>query len=131
MINRNKPQRILWYEASGFLFIIVLSWVDELFNLPSLLFGGTEHSNWREAAMETIIVLTVWLIVFLLTRRLLARLYYLEKFLRVCAWCRKIGRGDEWLSMEQYFDKDFDVKTSHGLCPACAKKMMPDESDEA
>jgi hypothetical protein len=123
MINRKKGRRILWYEGLGFFLIISLSWADEMLNLPYLIFPGPGHSNWREAAMETIVVLTVWLVVFVLTRRLLARLYYLEGFLRVCAWCHKIGHGEEWLPMEQYFERGFHIDTSHGICPACAQKM--------
>jgi hypothetical protein len=123
MINRKKAQRILWYEAIGFLLIIALSWLDELLSLPARLFGGVQHTNWREAAMETTIVLAVWLVVFVFTKRLLVRLYYLEGFLRVCAWCRKIGHDDEWMPLETYFSKGFDIKTSHSICPACAKKM--------
>lgn len=123
MRKRSKPQRILWYQALGFLVIIALSWLDELFNLPYRLFPGPGHSNWREAAIETFIVLAVWAFTFVLTKRILTRLHYLEGFLRVCAWCRKIGEDDDWFSMEQYFDQSFSVKTSHGLCPDCAKKM--------
>ena len=124
MKNRRKGQQILWYQAFGFLLIIILSWMDELLSLPARLFGGIQHSNWREAAMETIVALAVWLIVYALTKRLLARLYYLEGFLRVCAWCRKIGQSDKWLPVERYFSKGFDIKTSHGLCPDCEQKMM-------
>jgi hypothetical protein len=123
MTRRIKSRWILWYQALGFLLLIMMSWLDELLNLPYRLFPGPGHSNWREAAMETLMILAVWTVAFILTRRLLARLHYLEEFLKVCAWCRRIGKGDDWFSMEQFFDKSFSVKTSHGICPDCAKKM--------
>ncbi len=121
MTNLKRPQLILWYENIGFLAIIILSWANELLDLPRHIFGGNTRVNWREAAMETVLVLIVWLSVHVVTKRLLARLYYLEGFLRICAWCRKVAHDDEWLTMEQYFERGFRLKTSHAMCPDCAK----------
>ncbi len=103
MAAPRASERILWYENLGFLALILLFWANELLDLPRLLFGGKTRMNWREAALESLLALAVWLVVHLLTRRLLARLHYLERFLKVCAWCWKIGDGDDWLPMEQYF----------------------------
>lgn len=122
MNTRNPQSRILWYQALGFLVIIALSWLDELISLPRLLFGGPPTApDWHEAALETALTLAVWLPVFLVTRRLLARLYHVERFIRVCASCRRIGDGDEWMPMEEYFAKGFDQRTSHPICLDCAK----------
>ncbi len=126
MTHLKKPQRILWYGNGGFLAIIILSWTNELLDLPRLLFGGKTQTNWREAAIETFLVVVVWITVHTATKRLLARVHYLEGFLRVCAWCRKISHDDEWLPVEQYFAKGFDIETSHGICPACAEKAISD-----
>jgi len=124
VMNAKKAQRILWYESIGFLLLIALSWMDELLSLPHLLFGGGPHSNWHEATLESAFLIVVWVIVFLLTKRLLVRLYYMEGFLRVCAWCRKIGHEDEWTTVEDYFKKGFGTKTSHGMCPDCQQKWL-------
>jgi hypothetical protein len=126
-----KPRRILWYENLGFLAIIVLSWLDELAGLPRLVFGGDTRVNWRESAMETILVVIVWGLVHFATKKLLDRLHYLEGFQRICSWCKKVAYHDEWLPIEEYFERGFSVRTSHGICPACAKKMdesIPDSS---
>ena len=119
----NKPQLILWYEDLGFFGIIILSWLNEMIDLPHHLFGGNTQINWRESAMETLVVLVVWILVHRVTKKLLKRLYYLEGFIRICAWCRKVNHDDEWLPIEQYFERGFDMKTSHAMCPECAKKM--------
>ena len=87
--------------------------------------------NWREAAIETLLVVVVWVAVHVVTKRLLARLHYLEGFLRVCAWCRKISHDDDWLPVEDYFAKGFEIKTSHGICPVCAKKALSDAKNTA
>ena len=55
-------------------------------------------------------------------RRLLRRLHHLEEFVLVCSWCRKVGHGGEWLTMEEYFGSKFDTHTTHGVCPACARQ---------
>lgn len=56
----------------------------------------------------------------------MAHLLYLEGFLRVCAWCRKVGYNDKWLTLEDYFDAGFHVGTTHGMCPDCFRKMEED-----
>ncbi len=131
MTNLKKPRRIMLFENIGFIAVILLSWANEFFDLPRRVFGGHTQVNWRESAMETLLVLIVWGSVHVVTKKLLARLYYLEGFLRVCAWCRKIGQDDAWLPLEEFFSKGFDVKTSHGICPACAEKVLAGEKKAA
>ena len=89
--------RILAIETIGFVLIIALSWADELFGLPDLIFGSGHRVNWPEGVLETGIILLVAVPVLALTRRLVARLHYLEGFLRVCGWCRKVSSGSEWV----------------------------------
>jgi hypothetical protein len=131
MTTTKTSSQLLWYEAFGFLLIIALSWLNELLSLPSRVFGGVPHSNWRESAMESLVALAVWLGLFLITKRILQRLYYLENFIRVCAWCRKIGEGDKWLSLEEYFSEGFAIKTSHGICSECANNLRAKRPHEA
>lgn len=115
--------RLLLYQAVGCLLLIAVSWLDELLDLPTLIFGSAPGHNWHEAMLETGFILGVAAPVFWLTRRLVKRLVYLENFLRVCAWCRKIGVDDEWVSLEQYFHHELKTLTSHGMCPECFEKL--------
>ena len=123
MNTRKQANYVLWIEALGFLAIISFSWLDELVSLPRRLFGPPPPVNWAEAVIETAVVLVVWFVVHRFTRRLLRRLHYLEEFLRVCAWCRRIDSGGEWMPLEQYFSREFSTKTSHGMCPECVRQM--------
>lgn len=124
MIHRNKVKQILWFETLGFLLLILLSWLDELVSLPQLLFGGSAHGpDWHEAMLESSALVIVWCVVIIYTRRLMRRLFYLDGFLRLCAWCRKIGYEDEWITTEDYFSRGFATKTSHGICPACKAQL--------
>jgi hypothetical protein len=111
--------RILWYEAIGFLAIIVLSWINELSDLPHVVSGVPYVPNWRESALETPIVVLVAIPVMIVTKRLVSRLYYLEGFLRICAWCKKLEHDNEWVPVEEFFERTFQTETSHGMCQAC------------
>lgn len=131
MINRKRTRRILWYETVGFLALITLSWLNELVSLPHLIFGSGEHSSIHEAVMETSALVVVWFVVIVFTKRLMRRLFYLDGFLRLCAWCRKIGHEDEWTTLENYFDRGFNIKTSHGMCPECLAKWAEQDKMDA
>jgi hypothetical protein len=117
------PSNIYRIEAFGFSAIIALSWANELIGLPGIIWGGPVTLNWHEAALETFIALLVWVSVHLVTRKIVKRLRYLEEFLRVCAWCHKIGHGSEWLPIDEYFRRQLATRTSHGICPDCARKL--------
>jgi hypothetical protein len=120
--TKERGDSILWIEAFGFSLLIMLSWVTEAIRIPHFLFGEPFTSNWHRAALRTIVILLIWTWVHLATRRLLKRLHYLEEFLRICGWCRKVEHGGEWMPMETYFNSKFATRTSHGMCPECLAK---------
>jgi hypothetical protein len=116
---------LLLYESLGFVLLITVSWLDELMGLPALLFGSAVQPNWHEAALETVIILGAAIPTLWLTRRLVRRLVYLEGFLHVCAWCRKINvNDDQWMPMEEYFKTELNTKTTHGICQECSEKFL-------
>lgn len=55
-----------------------------------------------------------------------------ENILQVCCYCKKIradqpfevGKGP-WLSLEDYFEKVNGILCSHGCCPECFEKAIP------
>lgn len=57
----------------------------------------------------------------------LAEIKTLQGLIPICANCKKV-RNDEgyWLQIEKYIQERSDVKFSHSICPACAKKLYPD-----
>ncbi|MBI2682385.1 MAG: PAS domain S-box protein [Acidobacteriales bacterium] len=59
----------------------------------------------------------------------LGKVKTLSGLLPICAWCRKI-RDDEgkWNSLEAYITQRTEAKPTHGLCPECAQKHFPAES---
>ncbi|HEY5041776.1 MAG TPA: hypothetical protein VIK53_07205 [Verrucomicrobiae bacterium] len=122
--TKQKGNSILWIEAIGFSLIIGLSWLTEAIRIPHLIYDEPFTPNWHRALLRTLVVLAIWAWVHLATQRLLKRLHYLEKFLRICSWCRKVCDHDQWLTMENYFNSKFATQTSHGMCPECLKKKI-------
>jgi hypothetical protein len=108
---------VLWYEISAFCLLIAISWGNEF--LSPRLFGSDQSPSIEEGVLETIVIVIVAIPIVLLTRRVVTRLFYLEGFLNVCAWCEKVEHGGSWIPVADFFKKRFDVETSHGMCPAC------------
>lgn len=120
--TRKRWNSILWIEAFGFSLIIVLSWLTEIVRIPHLLFDESFVPNWKRAILRTLVVGLIWVWVHLATRKLLQRLHYLEDFLRICGWCRKVCSDGKWVGMEEYFNSKFSTQTTHGMCPECLQK---------
>lgn len=115
---------VIYIEIVAFLLIIAISWADELFGLSELILGGPHTHDWHEAAFESAMTISVAIPTLIFTKRVVDRMHELEEFLRVCAWCRKVGnKEDKWYSLEEYFENEFSTKTSHGICPSCAANM--------
>lgn len=122
--THTSGRNILRQQAIGFSILIALMWVVEILRVPHHVFGESPEFLWMRALARTGIVALVWTIVHFSTRRLLQRLHELEEFLLICAWCRKVGDNDRWLTLEDYFDSKFATGTSHGICPECAAKQL-------
>jgi hypothetical protein len=113
-------RRVLLCQSAGFLAIIALSWFDEVIDLRSLVLGNNPYiSDFRESALEMLFVLAVWLLVAGTTQRLFSRVSHLEKYLRVCAWCHRVGTGREWLKFEEFLERRFETRTTHAICEEC------------
>lgn len=124
MEKRSPISKVLLYQSVGFLAIIAFNWFNELVALPSLLFSGQAIiSDYRETSLKMLLVLLVWFLVARSTRRMLARMRYLEGFMRICAWCHHIDYKGSWVSMEEFLEKGFDTPTTHGICPICLEQQ--------
>lgn len=115
-----KFSKVLMYQNVGFLAVIAMGFLDEMIRLSSLVFGASGESwELRRATVGMLLVLAVWFLVGRFTQRALARLHYLEKFLRVCSWCWQIDYKGQWMPLEQFMKEGFDTPTTHGICPHC------------
>lgn len=126
--------KILIYQHLGFLTIITICWLNEWLKLPSLIFSNHPFAFvYRKSTLDMLLVLAVWLLVSGVTRRLLERLRYLEGFLRMCSWCRRMHYHGEWMPLEEFMRKGYDTPTTHGICPDClrAQKEALERAKEA
>ena len=124
MKKNSQLTRIVLYQNLGFLAIIVLSYLDELIQLPALIFSGHPFDFiYRQMTLDMLLVLAVWFLVSNSTRRILERVRYLEKFMRVCAWCRRIKYNGQWMPLEEFMRQGFDTPTTHGTCQDCLDKQ--------
>lgn len=125
-MEKTSPiSKVMLYQSVGFIAIIALIFLDELLALPSLIFGENSLiSDFRETSLKMLLILTVWFVVAGSTRRILARVRYLERFMRICAWCHHIDFKGQWVSLEDFLQRGFDTPTTHGICPICLAKQQ-------
>ena len=124
MKKHSHATKIVLCEHLGFLSIMVLCFLDELLKLPSLIFSDNPLPFlYQRSTIELLLVLAVWLLVVGTTRRLLKRVKYLEDFMRICAWCRRIRYKDEWIPFEDFLEQRFEATTTHGICRDCLDKQ--------
>jgi hypothetical protein len=117
--------RIIVFQNLGFLVILLICYLDDLLKLPALVFSGHPFAFlFRRTTLEFLLVLAVWFLVSSSTRRILEHVQYLEKFMRVCAWCRRIHFQGEWMPLEKFMRQGFDTPTTHGICTECLQKQQ-------
>src|SRR5712675_3606903 len=101
MKKNSQLTKIVLYQNLGFLGIIILCFLDELLKLPALIFSDHPFAFvYRRTTLEMLLVLAVWFLVSTSTRRIMEHVRYLEKFMRVCSWCRRINYHGEWMPLE-------------------------------
>ncbi len=118
-------QKALLWQSLGFLIVVVLTWSDALFDLAHVMLGLPHRPlDVNRTAITTAVLIMLWMFSAYKIYLVVSRLSYLESFLHVCAWCRKIEYNDRWLSLEAHFAQKTGGQVSHGICPECSNKMM-------
>jgi hypothetical protein len=116
-------------ETAGFLLILAIIWLDEILDLPRLLFGAAATPlRLGEGVLESVLTLMVGMTVVTITYRAFRRIEYLESLVVMCAWCRRVRAGDEWLAVELFLERQHHARTTHGICTSCASAIsLPPE----
>jgi hypothetical protein len=118
-------QKALLWQSLGFLIVVVLTWSDALFDLAHVLLGFQNRAlDLNRTVITTVVILLLWMFSAYKVYLVVSRLSYLESFLHVCAWCRKIEYKSQWLSLEAHFREKTGREPSHGICPECAEKLL-------
>lgn len=126
--NNLIAKKVAWYETMAITFVIALSWLDEILDIPFLLLGGPATPiNWRESVFESLIIAAVGALIIRHTYRLLLRIGYLESILPVCASCKKIRMDPEfWDAIKTFVQERAKTEFTHGICPDCIEKYYPE-----
>ena len=131
MRKKYISRRIIIYEAAGFAVVLAVVWLDEILDLPYLFMGQPATPiNYVESLFESVLIMLSAGLVIFVTGRLLARIKYLEGFLPVCAFCKRIRIDKEWIPIEEYITKHSEAQFSHGFCPDCGRKHYGDYLDK-
>lgn len=111
------------YQLIGFGILFLLIVGDEVFDIPHSVFGfPATPINWSEAVIEGSYIIVLCAFTIYLSFRFLKEIKFLEGFLPICSFCKKIRKGNDWVQLEQYMSDHSEVIFSHGLCPECLEK---------
>jgi hypothetical protein len=119
-------KKILVYEGLGFCILVFLIWIDEILDIPYLIFKAQKTPvNFTESITESTIVIILAVIAILVTRNMLRRIKYLEGFMRMCSMCNKVydKHRAQWVELKDYLNKNYELEFTHGFCPECMKKI--------
>jgi hypothetical protein len=107
-------------EVAFFMIMLPLMWLDEVINLNLLLPWLPPMSpELQEYIIETSVILIIAMAVITTTVIVLKRIRRIERFLRVCAWCRKVWVDGKWVLFEEYALSKHLLRSSHGICDEC------------
>ncbi len=121
-------RRTLLWHSLGFLIILVLTWCDSLYDLMHVVFRypAQRPDELSEMVAKLGVIVLLWLLSALKLYQIVSRLSYLERFLHVCSWCRRIEYNNQWFSLEEHFLNQTGTAATHGICPACAERLKRD-----
>ncbi|MFH1776854.1 MAG: hypothetical protein ABH952_04760 [Candidatus Omnitrophota bacterium] len=128
MLKSEISKRILYYEVIGFTAVILILWLDEIWDVPGILFGlAPTPINLAESVYETIMVLILAGFIILFTIQLIKKVKFLEGLLPTCSVCKKIRMVDhQWVQIEEYISRHSEAEFTHSYCPECRKKLYED-----
>jgi hypothetical protein len=123
-------RRVIASVVCGFILIVLLIWVDEFYDLSAARDGMSFRTlRLAETLVETILILMLALTTVMYLLRFIRRIKHLEGLLPVCASCKNIRVGDQWIPIETYISEHSDALFSHGICPDCARELYGDPAN--
>jgi hypothetical protein len=122
-----KP--IFFAEGLGFCLVLAMLWLNEIYDIPHLLFGAAHTAiNWQESILETILVFALACATMFFNSLLLEKIHGLEKLLPICAHCKSIRKDDgSWEQVDDYISSCTGTEFTHTICPKCATILYPEE----
>jgi hypothetical protein len=126
--RRRLPRLIRVFELSGFFFVIIVIWLDEILDLPHVLFGAPATPiNCVESIFETAFVALLAALVVSITSLLMYRI--MGGILTICTFCKRIRADGRWISLDDYIPRHSNADLSHGICPECFERHCDELMD--
>ena len=124
-------KKLIYYNIFGFGIVILFLWLNEIIDIPHIFFGVKETPmNITESIFETILIIIPGIVVNYSIRKLLKKIKYLEGFLRVCSFCRKINIKGKWIPIEEYIRDNTEAEFTYSLCPECIARHYGSELND-
>ena len=115
---------IVTLAVSGFIGLIVVFALDQFWDLPARSFGTIlRPMRPHEFSAKVIAVLLLFILVLSVLRKAIHGINRLSDMLTMCAWCRRVAVGSDWISIDQFLQQRKNTTSSVGVCPDCYAKQ--------
>jgi hypothetical protein len=113
-----------FWQFLTFIMLILLVWVNEVRDMPALIFDTTPQDvNIFRACLLTAGVLVAAIVA--IGNTYLQQKRVLNSMISVCSSCNKVRvNQNQWKKMEEYISANSLLTFTHGLCPDCMEKVM-------
>jgi len=117
----------LGLQAAAFGLLAAVIWLDELFDLPHILFRAPPTPfRWQESAFESGLLLVVALLTIVIIRSLNRRLARALSYLPCCPACQRVQTNGRWTSINDFLQSEQGESMDYSLCPSCRPPTADD-----
>lgn len=128
----NPPKRpfeyIAFWQFLAFSLLVGMIWANALLDLANIIWGQpNEEFDWFGACLLTAAVIIVGFIT--IAHTWLQQKQIISGLLKVCSYCHKIQIDKAaWERMEEFLSENTRAEFTHGICPACYKKVLEENN---
>jgi len=79
--------------------------------------------------LMSLVLIVAVAVALILVVVILLRLEKLQQFVTVCAWTGRVKHNGQWVRLDEYLKKQFDISVSHSLSQEAAEKMRVEIED--
>ncbi len=112
------------WQFAAFIVLLLLIWINEIFNLAAMVYGTEQHEpNYFSAVLLSAFVIIMAIVI--VGQTYMKQKQIISGMLTVCMKCHKVRLDDEvWQRIENYLSDRHPVEFSHGYCPDCFEEEM-------
>jgi hypothetical protein len=125
-IVRRPLEYVAFWQFLTFALLLVLVWLDEVMDFPSLYYGEPPSDiDWIRASVLSAGVIIVGFVTIAHTYVQQGRM--MKGIITVCSYCHNVHIHEKvWSQMEEFVSEHTQAEFSHGICPACYAKLLKD-----